>query len=407
MTINEQLKKYDWLKAVSGGPSAVSGISASGVHCGLKPNGALDLALVVSDRPCATAAFFTQNKLLGAHIPVARKNLAKSGGMCSAVLVNSKNANCATGSAGEKDNMEVGTALATKLGVSSEQVAFASTGVIGVRLKKEKITDAMDLLIKGLSSKNAMNAAKAIMTTDTRPKMCAVEVNDGEKTYRIGGIAKGAGMICPNMATMFGFIFTDADLSVPMLEKLSAGCVKGTFNSISVDGDTSPNDTVLVLANGASGVKINQKNSEKFVTALYEVARYLSMEIVRDGEGATKLVHIEINGAASNSDAELIAKGIGNSLLVKTAIFGMDPNWGRIVSAAGVSGADFKPEKAELHIDGVCVYKKGTIPQLKKKIMRKKDVFIDLDCGLGRGTARFWTCDLSYDYVKINAEYTT
>lgn len=395
------------MKSVNGGPCAVTGVSAAGTHCGLKPNGAMDLALLVSDRPCSTAAFYTKNKLLGAHIPVSRKKHAATGGKFSAVLVNSKNANCATGSAGEKDNIKVSAALAEKIGVPSEQVVFASTGVIGVRLNTEKVTSAMDALIKGLSDKNAINAAKAIMTTDTRPKMCAVEVNDGGKTYRIGGIAKGAGMISPDLATMFGFIFTDAEVSVPALEKLSAGCVKGTFNSISIDGDTSPNDTVLVMANGASGVKIGAANKEKFTTALYEVARYLSMEIVRDGEGATKLVHIEIAGAANNSDAELMAREIGNSLLVKTAIFGKDPNWGRIVSAAGVSGANFKPEKATLHIDGACVYSKGTIPPLKKKIMMNKDVFINLECGLGRGTARFWTCDLTYDYVRINAEYTT
>lgn len=395
------------MKSVSGGPCAVDGVSASGTHCGLKPNGALDLALFVSAKPCSTAAFYTKNKLLGAHIPVSRKKHAATGGKFSAVLVNSKNANCATGAAGEKDNVLVSSALAKKLGVPANEVVFASTGVIGVRLNTDKVTSAMDALIKGLSDKNAMNAAKAIMTTDTRPKMCAVEVSDGGKTFRIGGVAKGAGMISPDLATMFGFIFTDADIAVSSLEKLSAGCVKGTFNSISIDGDTSPNDTVLVMANGASGVKIGPKNKDKFVTALYEVARYLSMEIVRDGEGATKLVHIEVKGASNDSDAEKMAREIGNSLLVKTAIFGRDPNWGRIVSAAGVSGANFKPEKATLRIDGACVYTKGSIPPLKKKIMKNKDVFIYLECGLGRGSARFWTCDLTYDYVKINAEYTT
>jgi glutamate N-acetyltransferase / amino-acid N-acetyltransferase len=406
----KEIAKKTYLRAVDGGPAAVCGVTAAGVHCGLKPGGKLDLALFKSGQPCRTAAFFTRNKLLGAHITVFRETLRANHNRCQALLVNSKNANCSTGPLGERDNLAVAAGIAKRLSLPPELVLFASTGVIGVRLPVDKIVAGLDPLVSRLGTDGIKSASEAIMTTDTRPKVCAVEVTQGRHKYTIGGVAKGAGMICPNMATMLAFIFTDADIPLPLLRSVSADCVEDSFNSISIDGDTSPNDTVLVMANGMSGVRIEAKernNRARFKDALKTVMRQLSREIVRDGEGATKLVHIEIAGATNEEDARLMARGIAHSLLVKTAIFGGDPNWGRIVSAAATSGAEFDPLRTRLAIDGACVYDRGKLPPLTENIMKNKDVFISLDAGLGKGAARFWTCDLSYDYVKINAEYTT
>lgn len=405
----KELSKKPYLRAVEGGPAAVRGITASGVHCGLKPVGVPDLALFKSDRPCGVAAFYTRNKLLGAHIAVFRESLRANGNRCQALLVNSKNANCSTGPQGERDNLAVAAELSRRLGIPPELVLFASTGVIGVRLPADKIIAGLDPLVAKLGNK-IDGAARAIMTTDTRPKVCAVEVRQGKKKYTVGGVAKGAGMIHPDMATMFSFIFTDAGVSFPLLRSVAAECLDDTFNSISVDNDTSPNDTALVMANGASGVHIDPKarvNRAHFKEGLEAVMRQLAREIVRDGEGATKLVHIEIHGAANDADARRMARGIANSMLVKTAIFGRDPNWGRIVSAAATAGAQFDPLMARLTLDGECVYDRGRLPPLPENLFSNSDVFILLDAGLGRGSARFWTCDLSYGYVKINAEYTT
>ncbi|HOO56991.1 MAG TPA: bifunctional glutamate N-acetyltransferase/amino-acid acetyltransferase ArgJ [bacterium] len=406
----KEISQRAYLKYVDGGPSAVKGISSSGIHCGLKPDNQLDLALFRSEQPCKTVSFFTTNNLKGAHVIVFKETLRASRGRCGAVLVNSKNANCSTGKQGEKDNLLVAKALSEKLAVPPENVLFASTGVIGEPLPVDTVVSGMDNLISELDDSSSDNAARAIMTTDTKPKIVAVEVKHGKKSYTIGGVAKGSGMISPNMATMLSFIFTDLDLPTAMLRSVSEICVQESFNSISVDGDMSPNDTVMVMANGMSGIKIAAKETarrNRFLDALGLVCRQLAREIVRDGEGATKLVHIEIKGAVNDREAKLMAQNISNSLLVKTAIFGEDPNWGRIVSAAGTSGAEFDPLLARLIIDGVCVYDRGKPMPRPQNIMKNKDVFINLDAGLGRGSSLFWTCDLSYDYVKINAEYTT
>jgi glutamate N-acetyltransferase/amino-acid N-acetyltransferase len=405
-----EIARKSYLEAVDGGPCAVEGITCAGAHIGLKPNGEPDCALFVSEQPCKTAAFFTTNKLLGAHIPVFRETLKASRNRCRALLVNSKNANCATGEKGERDNLAVAATLASKLGVPPEMSLFCSTGVIGRPLPVGIISGGLDALVASLSKDGALSAARAILTTDTREKMFALSVKQGGKKYHIGGVAKGSGMIAPNMATMFAFIFTDADIPFSMLRSVAADCVDNTFNSVSVDGDMSPNDTALVMANGISGVKLDAKDAggrERFREALGLVAGALAREIARDGEGATKLVSIEINGAASVADARRMARGIAESLLVKTAIFGGDPNWGRIVSAAATSGAALDPAKARLDIDGLRVYDKGRIADAPDNIFKGKEVTIRLDAGAGRSSARFWSCDLSYDYVKINAEYTT
>lgn len=399
-----------YVKEIVGGPAAVAGITGAGVHCGLKPDGALDLALFISETPCKTAAFFTTNRLLGAHIPVFRSKLKASGGLVSAVLVNSKIANCSTGKQGEKDNIAVSAALAKELGVPAEQVLHASTGTIGKRLDVGLLKTGIDPLVTQHSKDGVAKAARAMMTTDTRPKVRSVEVSDGKRTYRIGGVAKGSGMISPNCATMFAFIFTDADLPAAQLKKIGAACVEDSFNSIAVDGDMSPNDTIMVMSNGMSGVKIAAGDAAglaRFKEGLFEVCKALSMDIVRDGEGATKVMHIDVTGAKDEKSAKTIARAIAVSPLVKTAVFGMDPNWGRIVSAAGASGAAFDPDRSKLEIDGAKVFEFGRPVPTKAKIMRKPDVMINLDCGLGRARARFWSCDLSIDYIKINAEYMT
>ncbi len=407
---DEELKGKRGIEAVPGGPAAVAGITGEGVHCGLKQKPLLDLALFVSDSPCKTAAFYTTNKLLGAHIPVFREKLTASHGVVRALLVNSKNANCSTGESGIRDNFEVASELAAKLGLKHDSVLFASTGVIGTPLPVGKIVGSFDALVEGLSKEGVEHAARAIMTTDTRPKLFSVRARLKGKVFHVGGVAKGSGMIAPNMATMFSFIFTDAELPTGLLRKISKRCVDNSFNSMAVDGDMSPNDTVLVMANGASGVKISAADPasvKKFEEALEAVMVRLSMEIVSDGEGATKLVHIKVRSASKTADARRIAKAIALSPLVKTAIFGCDPNWGRIISAAGASGAKFDPDRARLDIDGVRVFDRGGIPAHNGDIMKNKDVKIVLDCGIGAAAADFWTCDFSYDYVKINAEYTT
>lgn len=406
--LEKEIEGLEKVRAVTGGICAVSGVTANGIHCGLKPGGEPDLALFHSDTPLKTAGFYTKNKLLGAHIPVFRKTLHASRGNVRSLLVNSKIANCATGDRGEMDNLMVCSTLAGKLGIRPGQVLFASTGVIGKRLPVDTITDGLDGLTGGLSSEGGESAARAIMTTDTLPKSCAVEIQSENGAYRIAGVAKGSGMIFPDMATMFGFIFTDADILLPALRSVAKKCVNSTFNCISVDGDTSPNDTVLAMANGASGAKVrSKKEKDAFAGAMAAVMRYLSKELVRDGEGATKFVDIRIEGAAGRSDARAMAHSIANSQLVKTAIFGSDPNWGRIISAAAVSGAKFDPALAVLSIDGECVYDRGRLPDSTGEIMKNKDVCIVLDAGLGSAATSFWTCDLTYDYVKINAEYTT
>lgn len=396
-------------KEIPGGVAAVKGIRATGVACGLKPDGALDLALFHSDAPCRTAAFFTTNKLLGAHIPVMREKLRASGGLCRALLVNSKNANCATGAAGEAANRKIAGRLAPLLSVPADQILFASTGVIGVQLPIDRIAGALPMAVGALSSSGGDVAARAIMTTDTKPKSFCIEVKDGKSAYRIAGVAKGAGMICPNMATMFVFVFTDADVPRRMLDGVCRDVLADTLNSISVDGDMSPCDTLLVMANGRSGVSVKPgtPGALRFRDALRHVCDRISMEIIRDGEGATKLVDIRVAGAKNGKDARTIARAIAHSQLVKTAIFGEDPNWGRIVSAAGASGADFDPALATLSVGKTVVYRRGRIGRVNQDIMKGDTIVIRLDAGLGDGASRFYTCDLSTEYVKINAEYTT
>jgi glutamate N-acetyltransferase / amino-acid N-acetyltransferase len=403
------VKKEKFFKAIPGGVTAVRGVVASGVASGLKPGGELDLALIVSEVPCRTAAFFTTNKLLGAHIPVMREKLVASGSLCSAVLINSKNANCSTGAAGIAANKKISADVARRINVPADQVLYASTGVIGVQLPVDKIIAALPKAVAGLSAAGGVAAARAIMTTDTRPKSVCFEVCEGKKTYRIGGVAKGSGMICPNMATLLVFVFTDADVPRGLLTSAARRAMNASFNAMCVDNDMSPNDTLLVMANGCSGVKVRPGTPaiRRFEEALQAVCRQIAMELLRDGEGATKILDIRVVGAANDADARVIARAVANSQLVKTALFGEDPNWGRIISAAGSSGAEFDPNRATLEIGGSVVYRCGRIGHVPADLMKDDNVAVRLDVGKGRGASRMQTCDLSTEYVRINADYTT
>jgi len=389
------------LTKIEGGVCAAQGFYADGVSAGLKADMAKDMAFIYSDTLCEIAATFTTNKMAAAPIHHFK---AKGEFQTNFVLINSKNANAMTGKAGIRDIDEI---LAT-LPENIENPVMSSTGVIGVRIPKDKIIAGAKLF--DLSKKDANAAATAIMTTDTFSKQIAyrVELEDGT-AFHIGAMAKGAGMINPAMATMLCFITTDADVSKEEMQNILRTNVETTFNAASVDGDTSTNDTVMLLGNAKSGVY----HKEAFSEALYKIMRFLAREIVRDGEGATKLVTYEISGAKNNAEAEIIAKALTNSLLVKTALYGEDPNWGRIASTVGASGTMADEELLSISFEDVCVYDRGELhfdEIMEKKasqIMKKEAFTISCDLGIGDGKFTAFGCDLGYEYVKINADYRT
>lgn len=396
-------------KETKEGLEAAKGFRAAAVKCGVRYKNRLDLALFYSDTPCAVSAFFTRNRVNGAHIPLCRKKLAKTGDVAQALLVNSGIANCSIGPVGLKDAVALTAATAKALGIPADMALMASTGVIGVPLPVERIAAALPALAKGLKRSDGAAAARAIMTTDTVPKTISVRVDSPTGTYHITGVAKGAGMISPSLATQFAFLFTDADVADITFRSITRRCVEDSFNCIAVDGDMSPNDTVLFFANGASGVKIARRGLgvKLFEEAMLHACRALAVAIVRDGEGATKLIDITVQGAATSGDARLAARAVGLSPLVKTAVFGNDPNWGRIVTALGYSGAVFDPEQLLVELNGKAVFDNGHSAGIPTGIMKGKDTKIVVDLRNGRASAHFWTCDFSTDYVKINAEYTT
>jgi glutamate N-acetyltransferase/amino-acid N-acetyltransferase len=363
-----------------------------------------DVALIVSDPLAVAAAVFTRNRVVAAPVELARKNLRVSGGKVRAILVNAGNANCATRT-GERVALECVRAAAKALGCKPEQILPASTGVIGVELDARPIVKALPKLIACLDAAQFDAAAGAIMTTDTVPKTAFAEI----KGAKIAGMTKGAGMIQPNMATTLGFVMTDAVVSPAVLRAALKRGVGRSYNRISVDGDTSTNDTVIVLANGASGVKPPAKAFEE---ALGSVLESLAIQIARDGEGARKLVTIDVEGAADERAAERMARAIANSPLVKTAIAGSDPNWGRVLSAVGNSGVAFEPKQVDIEMQGVRVCRGGVAANFSEEELKTK--LDELECyirfsirGQGRGRARFWTCDFTQDYIEINASYRT
>jgi glutamate N-acetyltransferase/amino-acid N-acetyltransferase len=402
------------LEAVSirtGGVTTPQGFHAAGVSAGIKASRGLDLALLVSDRPAVAAAVFTTNKAVAAPVVVSRDHLARSGGIARAVIVNSGCANACTGDAGLQVARDMAEDTARILGCPADQVLVASTGVIGVSLPIEKIRSGLGAAFAALAADQGGAAARAIMTTDPFPKEAAAHVRIGDREVAIGGMAKGSGMIEPMMATMLGFVTTDASVPLPLLSRALREAVNDTFNAITVDGECSTNDSVMVLANGASGATVDEDSYGVFVDALRAVCLELALGIVRGGEGATKLVTVTVTGAASWGDARIAAKAIANSLLVKTAIHGGDPNWGRLIAVAGRAGVAFDLSRAAVAIGPTILFKDGrpfdeSAPEAAQ-YLRGGEIAISVSLGAGEASSTVWTCDLSAEYVRINAEYRT
>ena len=397
--------------AVDGGITAPEGYRAAGVACGLKPAG-LDVALVVSDRVASAAGIFTTNLAVAAPVVVSREQLARSGGYARAIAVNSKCANACTGADGMAAARVMAAATADAVGCDPAHVLIASTGVIGMRLDTGKVTAGIAEAARGLSRDAHRAAAEAIMTTDISSKAAAVRVTTPEGSFTIGGMVKGAGMIEPNLATMLGFLTTDAAVEPATLDRALREVARDTFNAITVDGEPSTNDTVFMLANGAGGVAVDETTYPAFVAGLHELCGGLAREIVRGGEGATKLVTVRVTGAASEEDARRAARLIANSPLVKTAINGGDPNWGRLVAVAGRAGVAFDQNRTVVRIGEVTLYDGTTIFTDREREaaahLKGHEVAVAVDLGVGgAGTATMWTCDFSAEYVHINADYRT
>jgi glutamate N-acetyltransferase/amino-acid N-acetyltransferase len=399
-------------KVVQGGVTAPAGYTAAGVHAGLKKAG-MDLAMVFSEQEARVAGMFTSNKIQGAHVRLCRDRVAA--GRARAVVINSKNANACNGKQGLTDAVRMGAIAAEQLGVPEETVYPCSTGTIGIRMPMDKIEHGIRAAAKVLSREGGDSAAKAIMTTDTVDKQSALEIAIEGRPVRIGGMAKGSGMIEPNMATMLAFLTTDAAVSLPALQECLAAAVSESFNRISVDGDQSCNDTVLFLANGCAGTsELTQKHPEwdVFSAAVHAVAKDLACRIARDGEGATKFVTVTVEGAASVADARLAARAVANSLLVKTSWYGQDPNWGRVIDAVGYSGADVREDLVDIAYDGVTIVRGGCrVPEVEitvlEKILAKKEFGLSIHLNLGDETDTVYTCDCSEEYVRINSDYMT
>jgi len=401
------------MKTISGGVCAPKGFKAGGIWCGIKANSKKrDLALIYSEKSCAAAAMFTTNRVKAASVLISQKHLL--GGKLHAVIANSGNANACTGEAGLAAARRMAELAADEFAVSPETVAVASTGVIGVPLPIAAIENSIEALVNSLRGDDAGHAAalEAIMTTDTRKKEISVEIGNGA---RIGGMAKGSGMIHPNMATMLCFLTTDVSISRELLEASLRRAVERSFNRVTVDGDTSTNDMALVMANGASGITIAAGSAEyeAFSAALESVCVSLARAMARDGEGATKLMTVTVNGASDEKTAATLAKSVAASSLVKAACFGADANWGRILCAMGYAGAEFDPGAAGVSFKSkageIAVFSKGApirfFEDVAKKVLSEEEIEIQIKAGAGNGSATAWGCDLTYDYVKINGDY--
>ncbi len=393
-------------KKIRGGVTAPRGFKAGGTSCGIKKKQP-DLGLLVSTKRATAAGVFTTNLVKAAPVVVSRELVSR--GTARAVIANSGNANACTGEKGLKDAWSMVKTTAKVLGIPPEEVLVCSTGTIGEPLPIEIIQGGIERLAAIIGTQGGEAFARAIITTDSFPKETAREVTTSRGSFRIGGTAKGAGMIHPTMATMLAFITTDLAMEPHDLQRSLEEAVDLSFNRISVDGDTSTNDTVLILANGASGVEGEGKTLEAFTQALKEVCQELAHMIVRDGEGATKVVKIVVKGALSHSEAEMAVRRVANSLLVKTALYGEDPNWGRLAAALGSSGCILEPERLQIWIGEVQIVKGGTgLPSAEDpahQVMGQREYTITLDLGMGEGEYWMWTCDLSYEYIRINAEY--
>ena len=395
----------------------VAGFQVAGIHAGLKKDGALDFALAVSDADCVTAGVFTRNKVQAAPVLLDMQRLAQNPAGIRAVATNTVCANACTGSLGLENARATADMVAAALDVAAEQVLVMSTGVIGTHLPMDKIANGVEISSANLGD-DWRSAAAAIMTTDTRPKLGSVTVDTASGSYSLAGIVKGAGMIAPDMATMLCLIVTDAALDRDALQRALSAANAQSFNRIVIDGDTSTNDTVLLLANGRSGVTVaSDSDLGEFQAALDALTRYLAQEIVRDGEGVTKFVTLDIVNAADVPDAERIGQTIGASLLTKSAFYGSDANWGRIIAAAGRAGVDFDPDRSSLWVAegempgerGLQIFGGGMPTDYQEAdaaaIMAAPSMTFTLDCGLGQGSATIWTCDISHEYISINGDY--
>ncbi|HXX43626.1 MAG TPA: bifunctional glutamate N-acetyltransferase/amino-acid acetyltransferase ArgJ [Candidatus Acidoferrales bacterium] len=393
-----------------------AGFSFAATHCGIKRS-RLDLGILISDVPAAAAAVFTTNQIVAAPVIACREHMQKSRSEMRGVIVNSGNANCCTKEDGYPASIAMAAKLAEELGINRSQILVSSTGVIGAPLRVEKILAAVPHLTLVRSSEPGAfeEFARAIMTTDTRPKWAAAKCRIGGKPVRVLACAKGSGMIQPNMATMLAYIATDAAIPPSILDRALRAAVEPTFNSITVDGDTSTNDTVAVLANGQCGApeitKPRGGDYKNFCNALHKVCKSLALAIVEDGEGAERVIEIEVRGASSERAARQVARTIANSPLVKTAFAGADPNWGRILAAAGRSGVKFDPSRTTIKIAGVVVCRGGREHPFEEAVVHEKMlakyVPIRVDLGSGKAAARFWTCDFTVEYIHINSSYRT
>ena len=387
------------------------GFSYSATYAGIRKQEKDDLALIVTGLPASAAGVFTQNRAQAAPVRLSRRFLQVSRGIAGAVLINAGNANCATRT-GDAVAMKTAKQAALHLRLPVSEVLLASTGVIGVELDAAKITAALPRLVDGLSPDRFDDVSRAILTTDLRPKTACSQVNLRRGAIRVAGMTKGAGMIQPLMATTLGFVMTDARIAPPTLRAILKRGVERSYNRLSVDGDTSTNDTLLLLANGASGVRPEGPELRQVEEAAAAVMEQLAQAIARDGEGAAKYITIEITGAPSDDAAARIARAIANSPLVKTAVAGSDPNWGRILMAAGNAGVPFQPNKTDIYLQGVAVCQAGlAAPFSEEELSRKLDA---PECeirvrfrGKGKGQARFWTCDFTEGYIRINSSYRT
>ncbi len=388
----------------------VPGFLAAGTACGIKPSGKPDLALIVSERPAVAAAVFTTSRFPGAPVIVSRQHIRS--GVARGVVVNSGISNVANGARGLADAREMTKLLARAIGARPREIQVSSTGVIGRTLPMDKLREGIPRAAAQLSKRGFERAARAILTTDLKPKL----VHARASGYSLAGMAKGAGMIMPRMATMLGYIVTDLAVEPAFLRSALRDAVEPTFNSLTVDGQTSTSDTVLVLANGAAGnrpIESGSARASEFARALLELSRELCYRLARDGEGVTKLATVSVTGARSHADADRVARSVANSALVKTALFGGDPNWGRIVQAIGAAGVRLKPAQVDVRIGGVQMLRGGEPAggasglREAERAMKKREVAIEISVGQGPGNARMLTTDLSYEYVRVNAEYTT
>ncbi|MCX7745622.1 MAG: bifunctional glutamate N-acetyltransferase/amino-acid acetyltransferase ArgJ [Clostridia bacterium] len=400
------------MNIIDGGVTAPKGFTAAGEASGLKKNGKKDIAVVASVDTAVAAGVFTTNVVKGHSLQVTMENIKN--GYANAIVINSGNANACVGEEGYKDAKEMADLTAKLLQCEPENVLVGSTGVIGMRLNMPAVRSGIRTACTRLSEEGGHDAEEAIMTTDTIAKEIAVEFELQDETVRIGGMAKGSGMIHPNMATMIGVITTDANISRGLLDKTLKQVVKHTFNRVSVDGDTSVCDMVLMLANGEAnnaGIVKEDAEFEKFKKALEFVCTYLARLIAKDGEGATKLIEILVNGALDEEDAYKAVNAVAKSPLVKTAIFGEDANWGRILTAVGYSGAEFDPNLVDIFIGDLMVCRNGVALNFDedkaKKILKEREIKITINLKKGNYSDRIWTCDFSYDYVKINGSYRT